>query len=187
MRGARPLLALIVGAPLLTLGVAQAASHVYSYDPADATTREVAGPLTFEVYKGLLGGTTIRALRSTVAAATADLRRAAPRDLGPQGLGGVPGALPGLHDLYEVKATDEGAALISALCPGAKRAWVAFGQVGFNQSLRIEVLGDSPAPAKGHARVCHQLAYDFHGEWRGPPSGPVLKERDVLRGRYPGT
>jgi hypothetical protein len=171
----------------LTFGVARAASHVYSYDPADATTREVAGPLTFEVYKGLLGGTTIRALRSTVAAATADLRRAEPRDLGPRGLGGVPGALPGLNDLYEVRPTEEGAALISAFCPGAKRAWIAFGEVGYNETLRIEVLGDSPAPAKGGARVCHQLVYDFHGEWRGPPSGPVLKERDVLRGRYPGT
>jgi hypothetical protein len=187
MRGSRRLLALIVAGPILTLGVARAASHIYSYDPADAATREAAGPLTFEVYKGVFGGTTIRAMRSTVAAATADLRRGAARDLGPRGLADVPGAAPHLRDLYEVQPSDEGAALIAALCPGARRAWIVFGDVGYNESLRIEVLGDQPGAAPSHVRVCHQLVYDFHGEWRGPPSGPVLRERDLLRGRYPGT
>jgi hypothetical protein len=179
-------MAALAATPVIAFGVASAATHVYSYDPADAATRGVTGPLTFEVYKGLLGGTKILNLRSTEAAATADLRHATPRDLGPGGPGSALNLPVNARNIYEIAASDEGVALMSALCPGSTRAWLVFGPMGFDESLKIDVLGNSPASGP-KVRVCHVLAYDFHGEWRGPPSGPVLKERDVLRGRYPGT
>ena len=163
--------------PLLMLGVASAATlHVYSYDPADAQTGAASGPLTFEVRKGLIGGTTILNLRSTVAQASADLKRADPKALGPIGTA--------TRDLYQIEPADQGAALISALCPGATRGWMAFSPVRFDQGLTIQVLG---AKASAPAWSCHKLAYDFHGEWKAPPSGVILRERDILHGRYPGT
>jgi hypothetical protein len=170
---------------LLSLALPAAANniHLYSYDPADAATRQAAGPLTFQVRKGLLH-TTVVNLRSTEAQATADLRPASAGVLGRGGLERVAGTKPDERDLYEVQPADQGPALISALCPGSKRAWLAFGRVQMNQNLRIEVIGTAPGAAP---RLCHVLAYSFHGEWRAPATGPVLRERDLPHGRFPGT
>ena len=168
------LAALMGGGP-----VAAAIRHIFSYDPADAATAQIAGPVTFDLRREFLGGLTVLNLRSTVAAASADLRRTDARALGP---GPRPAGMDGA--LYEVEPADQGAALISVLCPGAHRVWLKFSDIGFDLPLKIEVLGGQGAT--GGARLCHVLAYDFHGEWKGPPSGVQLREKDLPTGRYLG-
>jgi hypothetical protein len=155
--------------------------HLYSYDPVDTETRHAAGPLTFTVRKGLLH-TTVLNLRSTEATATAYLRPADEKALGPRGLAGALGAQPAERGLYQVETKDEGAALISAFCPGATRAWMAFGPVKFDRDLTVRVIG---APASGPARLCRTLRFSFHGEWLLPP-GRAIDPRTLERGRYPG-
>lgn len=158
--------------------------HLYSYDPADASTRQAAGPLTFTFRKGLLH-ITVLGLMSTVAQAKASLRPADERALGPGGLPGAAGAASARdRELYEVQSADEGAALISAFCPGAGRAWLAFSPLKLNRDLSVLVLG-SPL-AGGPARLCRRLAFRFHGEWVLPP-GRAIDPRDLEFGHYPGT
>jgi hypothetical protein len=133
--------------------------HFYSYDPGDTATRAAAGPVTLQVRKGLLHATVLN-LRSTEAEATADLKPASPGSLGPGGLAGVTGVGSGERSLYAVGSADQGEALINALCPGAKRGWMALGKVGVNQDLSIAVIGQTPGQPP---RLCHALAYSFHG------------------------
>jgi hypothetical protein len=170
-------------ATLIAGGAVAAPLHLYSYDPADAATRQTAGALTFEVRKGLLHTTVIN-LRSTEASATAELRPADGRALGQGGIDAVVGPKGAEKDLYEVRRTDEGAELISALCPGAARAWLAFSHVRLDRDLEVAVIGQA-AGARPH--LCHVLAYNFHGEWRAPSTGPALHEKDLPHGRFPGT
>src|SRR5665213_4595182 len=120
---------LVVAASLACLaGAARADSiRLYSYDPANAETRAAAGALTFE-FKQRLIGTTMLSVRATEAQATAYLRPARERALGPGGLSPLIGSKANERDLYEVQSKGDGAALISAFCPGAKRAWMVFGQ-----------------------------------------------------------
>jgi len=170
---------------LALAGAARADSlHLYSYDPADTPTRQAAGPLTFTFRKALLH-TTVLKLMSTEAQATAYLRPADDKALGRGGLLGAAGP-DGSRDraLYEVRSVEEGAALISAFCPGASRAWLAFGPLKLNRDLTVLVLG-APA-AGGPARLCRTLAFRFHGEWLLPP-GRAINPRDLEFGRYPGT
>jgi hypothetical protein len=174
----------VVLTSVLAAGAAAAATHFYSYDPADAATKAAAGPLTFEIRKALLGSTRVLNLRSTVAAADADLKRARDGDLGPGGIAAVMGPGAAERQIYEIEPAAQGAALISALCPGAKRAWLAFSGFGFNEPLKIAVVGASPAPAK--PRLCRTLTYDFHGEWTAPPATPLLQDGDSLLGRSSG-
>ncbi len=157
--------------------------HLYSYDPADQGTRDAAGPLTFQVRKGLLHTTVIN-LRSTEAQATAELRPVDARVLGAAGVAGVVGRGAEERDLYEVRPADQGAELISALCPGAARAWMAFGKVRLDVDLKVAVIGE----AKGaRPRLCRVLAYSFHGEWIAPATTVALHEKDMPHGRFPGT
>jgi hypothetical protein len=157
--------------------------HLYSYDAADQATRDAVGPLTFQVRKGLLH-TTVMNMRSTEAEATVDLRPASDRSLGAGGVTAVVGARTGERDLYEVGRADQGAELIAVLCPGASRAWVALGKVRLDQDLKVDVIGE----ARGaKPRLCHRLAYSFHGEWRVPDTNVVLREKDLPHGRFPGT
>jgi hypothetical protein len=174
---------LIVGA-IFSVRAARADSlHLYSYDPADAATVRAAGPLTFAFRKGLLH-TTLLNLRSTVAPATAYLRPADERALGRGGLARALGGQPAERNLYEVEPDEQGAALISAFCPGAKRAWMAFGPLRLNRDLNIQVVGASTA--SGEAKLCRTLRFSFRGEWRLPP-GRQIDPRDLEHGRYPGT
>ena len=176
--------ALALFASVTLAGAAQAnVMHLYSYDPANDASRGTAGPVTLQISQGLLHATVLN-LRSTVAQATADLRPADPRVLGGGGLAAVAPASAGVRDLYEVQKKDEGPELVSALCPGAARAWLAFSKVGMDRDLRIAVIGAAPGKP---ARLCHLLAYSFHGEWRAPATGPVMRERDLPHGRFPGT
>jgi hypothetical protein len=177
-------LALTVFMPMALAGAAQAAVvHLYSYDPADDGSRDAAGPVTLQVRQGLLHATVMN-LRSTVAQATADLRPADARALGAPGLEALVPPGGGERDLYEVQKKDDGPALVSALCPGASRAWLAFSKVGMDRDVKIAVIGSSPGKPP---RLCHELAYSFHGEWRAPPTGPVMRERDLPHGRFPGS
>jgi hypothetical protein len=178
-----------LAAGALALGLAAAASaradslHLYSYDPADTDTVHASGPLTFTLKRGVLH-TTVLNLRSTISPATAYLRPADARALGRDGLAGVNGIDRPERNLYEVRDEAEGEALISAFCPGAGRAWMAFGPMKLNRDLEVAVIG---APKSGGAaRLCRTLRFNFHGEWLLPP-GRVIDERDLPHGRYPGT
>jgi hypothetical protein len=184
MTPARVVVASALVVAVLSAGAAAAATHIYSYDPADAATRDAAGPLTFQVYKPLLGPAKVLNLRSTVAPADADLKHATDHDLGPGGLPALIGPRAAGRQIYEIAPTEQGAALISALCPGAKRAWMAFSGFGFNEPLKIAVLSLPAPPAK--TKVCRTLAYDFHGEWSGPPTTPLVQDGDSLLGRSSG-
>ncbi len=161
---------LVAAASLACLaGAARADSiRLYSYDPANAETRAAAGALTFE-FKQRLIGTTMLSVRATEAQATAYLRPAADKALGPGGLSPLIGSKANERDLYEVQSKGDGAALISAFCPGAKKAWMVFGQPRQGRDLRVFVLGDSSDG--GQARLCRTLDFSFHGEWRLPPAG----------------
>ena len=68
--------------------------------------------------------------------------------------------------LYEFAPEQDGVALISAFCPGARRAWLAFGRVRRNADLRVQVLSDQANA--GAVRLCRTLNFSFHGEWRLP-------------------
>ena len=162
---------------VLATGGAHADSiHLYSYDPADVTTRQAAGPLTFTFKKGLFH-TTVLNLRSTEATATASVRPANEKVLGRNA------RLAATADLYEVEGGDDGAALISAFCPGASRAWMVFGPLRLNRDLTVLVVG---APkAGGPAALCRTLKFSFHGEWVLPP-GRAFDPRDLEHRRYPG-
>jgi hypothetical protein len=161
--------------------------HLYSYDPADAATTRAAGPLTFTFKKGLFHNKVLN-LRSTVAEATAYLRPAAEKDLGPKGLSGAYGREPPDRNLYEVEAEDQGAALISAFCPGMKRAWLAFGPMRFDRDLEVLVVGT--ATPGGAPKPCRTLKFNFHGEW-GMPPGQSINPRELQHTRIgnqtPGT
>ncbi len=163
---------------VLAAGGARADSiHLYSYDPADVTTRQAAGPLTFTFKKGLFH-TTVLNLRSTEATATAFVRPADDKALGRNAR-----AAAAAGDLYEVEGVDDGAALISAFCPGASRAWMVFGPLRLNRDLTVLVVG---APkAGGPAALCRTLKFSFHGEWVLPP-GRAFDPRDLEHRRYPG-
>jgi hypothetical protein len=162
-------------------GAAGAAIHIYSYDPADVATRTAAGGLTFTFDKGLFHLTMLN-VRSTEAEATAYLRRADARALGAGGLVRVAGSPPAERDLYEVEPGAEGKALIGAFCPGAARAWMAFGPVHLDQDLTVLVMG---APAGQPAKLCRTLNFTFHGEWTPPPGRPI-DPRELERRRFPG-
>lgn len=172
----------VVGCVVATLALAAGGAradsvHLYSYDPADATTRQAAGPLTFTVKKGLFH-TTVLNLRSTEATATAFVRRADEKALGRNAR-----AAAAAGALYEVEGVDDGAALISAFCPGASRAWMVFGPLRRNRDLTVLVVG---APkAGGPAALCRTLTFSFHGEWVLPP-GRAFDPRDLEHSRYPG-
>jgi hypothetical protein len=177
-------LAVAVLAPIAVAGAAQAATmHLYSYDPADDSAKQAAGPVTLQVRQGLFSVTVLN-LRSTVAQATADLSPADARALGGGGLAALVPPGGDERSLYEVAKKDEGPELVSALCPGASRAWLAFGKVGMDRDLKIAVIGAAPGKP---AHLCHVLSYNFRGEWRAPSIGPVMRESDLPHGRFPGT
>lgn len=153
-------------AGLLVLAVnAQASIRQFSYDPADADTRAAAGGVTVVVNQGMFGVRVLK-LRATEAKATADLGRAEPGALGHGGLVGALGAAAPERDLYAVLPAEDGPALVAALCPGSKRAWLAMTAVRFGADLQAVAIGDDPKG--GPARRCRTLDFTFHGEWRAP-------------------
>lgn len=162
---------------------ARAAVRVFSFDPADAVTRRIAGDLTFEFSQRLIF-TTILRVRSTEGQASADLRPADERVLGRGGLSRLIGPSAQERDLYAVQPDADGAELIRAFCPGSTRAWLAFGRLSETRPLRVQVIGDDPKG--GPTRLCETLAFTFHGEWAAPGalSSPNA-ESGTLLPRYP--
>jgi hypothetical protein len=163
----RARLGLALLAALASLGgVARATSlRIWSYDPANAETRHTAGALTFEFRKQLMFTTVLRVL-ATEGEAKADVIPVDEKVLGRGGLTALIGSRAPERDLYQIEPEDEGPAMIAALCPKSRRAWLAFGRMRANHDLRIQVLGDDGA---GHgAHLCATLNYTFHGEWKLP-------------------
>ena len=153
--------------------------RLYSYDPADAETRTAAGPLTFEFKQGLFRSTMI-SVRATEAQATAELQPVREGEVSATGLTPLIGATATERDVYSVKSDREGAALIAAFCPGATKAWMAFGKPRLNRDLRVFVLG--PSANGGDVRLCRTLNFNFHGDWRLPP---IRKVPDAITAGSP--
>ena len=178
---ARSLAASASAALLLTAaGSAHAALRMFSYDPANAETRHSAGALTFQFTQKLVF-TKVLNVRATEGQATAELKPADEKALGRGGLSALVGSAPE-RDLYEVQPTKDGAALVSAFCPGASRGWMAFGRLRLNRDLRVLVFGGPGAGAP--ARLCRTLDFTFRGEWRLPP-GAKFDERQLERRQFP--
>jgi hypothetical protein len=164
------LVGMILG--LALAGTAAAAPiRFFSYDPADEQTRLAAGGLTFE-FKQHLVSTEVLRIRASEGPATAELRRASAEALGKGGLTALIGSAPE-RDLYEIRPEQEGAAMIAALCPGARRAWMAFDRLRAEHSARVFLFADGPT---GPVRICRTLAFNFRGEW-SLPNGPPLDEQ----------
>ena len=170
-------LALAALCALAAAGPASAAVRIFSYDPANDTTRSVAGDLTFE-FKQRLIFTTVLNIRSTEGEASADLKPADEHVLGPGGLSRLIGAGSQERDLYEVSPSAEGTELIHAFCPGSSRAWLAFGRLEEARPLRVQVIGDNPAG--GPMRLCHTFEFAFRGEWK-LPGGPGVPANALLQ------
>lgn len=155
--------------------------HIYSYDPADAATRHTAGALTFEFNRRLVFTTLLRVL-ATEGDAKAEVVPADEHVLGPGGLTALVGPRATERDLYEIQPQDEGGAMIAALCPRSRRAWMAFGRLRAFHDLKIFVVGDDPDTHK--ARLCETLQYSFHGEWQ-VPSGTHIDPGIVEPPQFP--
>ncbi len=172
-----------VAVVMLAAGPADAARiRMFSYDPADSETRAAAGPMTFEFKQGMLKATVLT-LRSTEADAMVDISPAPESVLGGVRLTSIAGPEAADRDLYAIHPADDGAALIAALCPGSTHGWLAIERPRYGRDLGVDVLGDGPA---GHAKLCRKLAFNFHGEWRGPDGGKfdrrLLNHADGPRG-----
>lgn len=162
--------ALVALATLAAAGPAAAAVRIFSYDPANEATRQIAGDLTFEFNQRLVF-TTVLNIRSTEGEASADLKPADEHALGGGGLTRLIGPNAQERDLYEVEPKAEGAELIRAFCPGSHRAWMAFSRIVEARPLRVQVIGDDPAG--GPARLCHTFDFEFRGEWKLPGGAGV--------------
>jgi hypothetical protein len=153
----------------LAAGGAHAALRQFSYDPADDVTRAASGPVTLLVNQTMFGVRVLK-LRSTEAKVTADLVPSDP--------GRLPGEARGAHGVYRVTGADEGPDLIAALCPGSKRAWLAFSATKYGRDLKAVVFGDDKDGR--NVVACRKLAYYFHGEWSLPSgAAPAKPEADA--------
>src|SRR5579863_1473532 len=156
---------------------AAAVKRIYSYDSANPLTEQMTeAGLTF-VFDRSLMSTRVREIIETNDVGHAEVRPVAQSDLGPGGLSALIG--PGAHerDLYEIVPAGDGLALIKALCPGADRAWLAFGPLRVDQPLRIHALGRDAA--SGRSRKCITLDYTYHGQWAlAPPDLPQPDRSD---------
>lgn len=149
--------ALLLTLTLLAPGGAMAGIKLYSYDPANADTRESSGALTFRFFKGLLGQKVLE-VYATEGNAQAEVDPSGP----------PPGAAPlevRNGGLYRIRSGKEGDALVAGLCPGSTRGWLSIGPLRAYQDLEVHMLS---APAEGPVRLCRALAFHFRGEWKTP-------------------
>jgi hypothetical protein len=176
MRMAKPVtLALVAGLICIAAaGPALAKRVIYSYDSATPLTRTMTeNGITLILDKSLMS-VRVLTLAETEDIGEANFRPAQASDLGRGGLSALVGPDAHEHDLYEIIPKGDGRALISAMCPGADKGWMAFGLIKLDQDLRIRVLGRDAA--SGQTRLCRTLDYAFHGEWTAPP--PILPQPD---------
>lgn len=139
--------------------------RIFSYDPVSESADTLAhGGLTFIFRKQMLGGTRVLKVLSTSDKGTAVLKPAGEKDLGAS-LDALVGHKVGERDLYEILPEDQGAPLIRAACPGATRAWLAFGDLKIGRNLVIHALG---ADDTGKAHLCASMEFAWHGEWKLP-------------------
>lgn len=168
---------LIAAVALVVLaGPASAAKRIYSYDSANRETAAMTDQgLTF-VFEKTLMSTRVERILETHNVGEAQVRPASAAALGPGGLSALIGDSRS-RDLYEIEPKGDGVALIKALCPGADRAWLAFGPIKMDSPLRVHALGHDPAT--GHTRLCITLDYSFHGQWAlAPPDLPQPDRSD---------
>jgi hypothetical protein len=156
---------------------AAAAKRIYSYDSANPVTEQMTeAGLTF-VFDHSLMSTRVREIIETNDVGRAELQPAAPSVLGSGGLAVLIGLGARERDLYEILPGGDGKALIKALCPGADRAWLAFGPLRVDTPLRIHALGRDAAT--GRSRKCITLDYTYHGQWAlAPPELPQPDRSD---------
>ncbi|HEX8232348.1 MAG TPA: hypothetical protein VF559_03245 [Caulobacteraceae bacterium] len=158
-----PLLAL--AAIALPAQPAQAARRIYSYDPANAAARVLAEDgFTFVFDDAPLRGQKVRTVLSNHANAEAPLQPASEDALGAT-LEALAGKPVRERELYEIVKKENGDALARAACPGAERAWLAFGPLKRARDLAIQVFGRDPG---GKPRFCATLQFTWRGEWRLP-------------------
>ena len=163
-------------------GPAHATSlRIWSYDPANSETRHLAGALTFEIDKRLIFITVLRVL-ATEGDAKADVTPVDEKVLGRGGLNALIGSRALERDLYQIEPRFEGPAMIAALCPRSKRAWLVFGRLRANHDLRIHVLGDNGSADGAH--LCATLDYTFHGDWK-LPNDAKFDTRIIDRPQFP--
>ena len=178
--GMRAVVALLAVAVVSGGEAAAATRRIFSYDPANDVTRQISGALTFEFNQKVLS-TKVLKVRATEGPATADLEPAPQDAVGRGGLAPLIGAQANERDLYKILPADDGSAMISVFCPGAQRAWMAFGRLRANQNLRVYVLGQT---AGGAVRLCRTLDFEYHGEWRLPP-GPLMDPNRLPEPHFP--
>ncbi len=164
-------------ASLALAGPAAAAKHIYSYDSANPLTEQMTeSGLTF-IFDRSLMSTRVLQIVETNDVGSADVKPASETELGHTGLSALIG--PNAHEraLYEIEPKGDGRALIRALCPGADRAFLAFGPIRVDEPLRIHALGHDPKTDT--SRLCITLDYSFHGQWSvGPPDLPQPDRSD---------
>ncbi len=161
-------------AALVLASPAWAVKRIYSYDSANQATEKMTEQgLTFVFDRGLMS-TRVQQVIETNDIGQAEVRPASASALGPGGLGALIGEQAHERDLYEILPRDNGLALITGLCPGADRAWLAFGPLRVDEPLRIHVLGHNPTT--GRSWKCVTLDYNFHGQWALAP--PPLPQPD---------
>jgi hypothetical protein len=165
--------ALLTALGVLGPTVASAAIRQFSYDPADAETRQAAGPVTMVIRQSMFGVRVLK-LRSTDAKATADL---APADGRGPAVDRGAGDKGDVRSLYQITSGDDGPALLAALCPGSQRGWLALSPVRYGEDVHAVVLGDDPKG--GPVRRCRTLNFSFHGEWRLPQGQGPTPEPNV--------
>lgn len=167
----RPLRAAILAALILSLaGPALAApKRMVTYDAVSPTARRLTGAgLTFVFTKTLLR-TRIHAVRATAVAVGIVPRPSTDGALNRK-LDALMGPNAGSGSLYSIDPkAQEGRIMITAFCPGSTKGWLSIGQVGSRRDLRMFAFGDDPAT--GEPRLCGDMLFSFHGEWRMP--GPT--------------
>jgi hypothetical protein len=169
--------AMIAGlAGLMLAGPAVAAKRIYSYDSANPLTEQMTeSGLTF-IFDRTFMSTRVERILETHDVGAADVKPASEGELGPGGLTALIGDAPE-RSLYEIVPKGDGRALIRTLCPGADRAFLAFGPITAEQPLRIRALGHDAET--GRSRLCITLDYAFHGQWSvGPPDLPQPDRSD---------
>jgi hypothetical protein len=167
------LAALTLAAALAIPALAFAAEGMFTYYPANDVARRLTDRgLTFVFDRGLLGAVRLTQVMATEAPAASDLEPASDRDLGVR-IESLVGRESDARDLYAIKDTAQGPAMIRAFCPGSTKGWLAFGPVKPRRDVRVHALGDDPATGK--ARLCATMEFRFRGEWKMPgKEGPSL-------------
>ena len=143
-----------------------AQKRMVTYDAASPTARRLTGAgLTFVFTKSLLR-TKIYAVRATAVAVGVVPRPSTDGDINRK-LDALMGAEAKSGALYEIDPeAQEGRVMITAFCPGSSKGWLSIGPVGTRRDLRVFAFGDDPVT--GEPRLCGDMLFTFHGEWRMP-------------------